>query len=238
MSTPFDVTIQMSIGTVEALANSNFTLYGFKAVQSTLGGGAPLVWFESQTFSMVTNVSWVSQYQAYTSTQSMSGDVTISASFTTPIDLGQTLNITSSTGIGAVSSGGVPTAISISNTSGTPFTCGLSQSEGGSTPSPLCAFPLFGQGMDVIQPIEKVLLTFATQPLNTGTVIEQAFAPGYLIDMTGAPGNSRTVSFDINMGWSNGSAVWATQVPPNANLVPLLIDNSPSVVSKLRALAR
>jgi len=235
MSTSFTVNIQMSTETVESLMQGNFQLYGFKAVQTTMGGGAPLVWFSTQTFSTSTAVTWMEQYQAYTSSQAISGNVTIDASFSVGIGLDQTLSITDSTGTGTVSSGGVTSAISIENSSGQEFTCGISQTvDGSSAPVPMCAFPLFGMGLDVIAPIEKVLLTFATQPLNTGSVIEQTFAPGFLIDLTGAPNNTRSVSFDINQGWSNGSAIWASQVPPNSNLLPLLIDNSPSAVRRLR----
>ena len=40
-------------------------------------------------------------------------------------------------------------------------------------------------------PVEKILLMFATAVIDTGSVIEQAFSPGALIDLTGTrPGPS------------------------------------------------
>jgi len=93
--------------------------------------------------------------------------------------------------------------------------------------TPLCAFPLFGNNMDVIIPIEKVLLMFSTTPVNTGTVIEQSYGSGLLIDLTAE--NHRSVGYDINKGWSWGGYSWAQSVPPSAELVPLLIEPPPFV---------
>jgi hypothetical protein len=220
--TDYNVDIEMSPATVQALLTGNYYLYGFKAVQSTQGGGAPLVWFKSQTFSTSTVVAWETLYQAYTSTSQIIPNGKITASFAADIDLGQTLSVGLG-GIGTVTAGGPPFAISILNTTSTPFTCGISQVENG-TASPLCAFPLFGNNLDVIAPIEKVLLMFSTIPVNTGTVIMQSYSSSLLIDLTSD--TSRTVSYDINGGWSWGGFSWATQYPPSSNLVPLLIETA------------
>jgi hypothetical protein len=135
---------------------------------------------------------------------------------------------------GDVTDGGTPSALSLNNLSSTPYTCGISQMQGGK-PNPLCAFPLNGNHMDVIAPIEKILLMFATQVNNTGTVVEQAYSQGILIDLTSA--QTRAVNYDINAGWSTpgGSQGWATLVPANAQLIPLLIDSaSPSAFLRRR----
>ena len=97
----------------------------------------------------------------------------------------------------------------------------------------MCAFNLYGNSLDVIAPIEMVLFMFASDQINTGTVIEKAFSQGLLIDLTGAPNNTRTVSFDINKGWEWGGERWATKVPPSSKLIPLLIQNS-AALSELR----
>lgn len=233
MATQYKVQISMSAATVDALNNSNYRLYGFKAVATTMGGGAPLVWFDTEKFSTSTVVTWQTNYQAYTSLSEIRNKVKIDASFSAPIDLNQTLKVTGTTGTGTVQSDGVSSAISILNGTTRPFTCGISEQEGSNPPTPLCAFPLYGNGLDVIAPIEKVLLTFATSQVNTGTVIEKAYAPGYLIDLTGAPDQQRKVSFDINLGWSNDGGTWAQQVAANASLLPLLIDSSPATVQAL-----
>lgn len=233
MATEYQVQISMSAATVEALNNGSYRLYGFKAVATTMGGGAPLVWFDTGKYSTNTSVTWQTNYQAYTSLSEIVNRVRIEASFSVPVDLDQTLKVTGVTGTGVVEAGGTPAAISILNATSRPFTCGISEQQGSNPPTPLCAFPLYGNGLDVIAPIEKVLLTFATNQVNTGTVIEKAYAPGYLIDLTGAPDQQRQVSFDINLGWSNDGGTWAQQVAANQSLLPLLIDSSPSTVKAL-----
>ncbi len=181
----------------------------------------PLVWFRTDTFSATTNVDWQVQYQAYTSRSAIIPNGQIDASYSTDINLGQMLNVVAG-GTGTVVGGGPSTAISIQNTTTTPFTCGISEVTGGSA-KPLCAFPLYGTQMDVMAPIEKVLLMFSTTPVNTGTVIEQAYSSGIFIDLTSA--QQRAVNFDINNGWDWGGFAWARQIPPTSNLVPLLIES-------------
>jgi len=227
--TPYEVTINMTAETVSQLLAAGFFLYGFKAVQASITGGSPVVWFATQEFSATTMINWQEQYQAYTSNSQIIPGGNIVASFAAGITLGETLNVTAG-GVGDVTSTGLPTAISILNTVSTPFTCGISELQG-ATYNALCAFPLFGNNEDVIAPIEKVFLMFSTQPVNTGTVIEQSYGPGILIDLTAS--NQRTVNYDINAGWSWGGFSWAQQFPPNSNLVPLLIEPSDAAPGKV-----
>ena len=234
--TPYEVTISMTAETVSQLLAAGFFLYGFKAVQTSMTGGSPVVWFNTQEFSATTMINWEEQYQAYTSNSQIIPGGDIVASFAAGITLGETLNVAAG-GVGNVTSTGLPTAISILNTVSTPFTCGISELQG-TTYNALCAFPLFGNNEDVIAPIEKVFLMFSTQPVDTGTVIEQSYGPGILIDLTAS--NQRTVNYDINAGWSWGGFSWAQQFPPNSNLVPLLIepsDAAPGKVSLVQAAA-
>lgn len=219
---PYSVTINMTPQTVSGLLAAGYFLYGFKAVQSTNTLGVPVVWFQTQQYSATTVISWQEQYQAYTSNSQIIPGGQVVASFAAPITLGQTLNVDAG-GVGEVVSGGPDTAISINNTVTTPFTCGISELQNGSY-NPLCAFPLFGMNEDVIAPIEKVFFMFSTQPVNTGTVVEQSYSTGLLIDLTAQ--NQRTTSYDLNTAWSWGGFSWATQYPPNSNMVPLLIETS------------
>lgn len=217
----FEVQISMDAATVEALQNGNFSLYGFKAVQTNQGGGAPLVWFKSQNISLTTQVAWQTQYQAYVSNSAIIPNGTITASNEVDIDLGQTWQV-QQTGDGPVVDGGPARAISILNESSRPWTTGISQVVDGAA-NPLCAFPLYGHSLDVIAPIEKVLLTFATEQVNTGTVIFQSFSQSILIDLTSA--NQRNVTFNINNGWSWGGFNWGRTVPASTDLVPFLIES-------------
>lgn len=231
--TPYQVTINLDSTTVSDLVSGNYQLYGFKAVQTTQGGGAPLVWFSSTDFMSQTVVSWEEQYQAFTSLSQIIANGQIQASSPYDITLEQTLNV-GANGVGNVTDGGTAGAISILNTTSQQFTCGISEMQNG-TAMPMCAFPLYGNGLDVIAPIEKVLLMFSTLPVNTGTVIEQAYSQGILIDLTG--NNEQTVAFDINEGWSWGGYSWAQSVQANANLIPLLIE-PPSTALTRNMLAR
>jgi hypothetical protein len=227
--TPYQITINMDGDTVTALLNGNYWLYGFKAVQTTQGGGSPLVWFATQDFMAQTQISWEEQYQAFTSQSQIIPGGEITATSPYDITLDQTLTVGAG-GVGTVTAGGTQLAISIVNTTDTQFTCGVSELQNG-VAMPLCAFPLYGGGgVDVIAPIEKVLLMFSTKPVNTGTVIEQAYSPGILIDLTGE--NQRIVTFAMNQGWSWGGYSWAQPVNYAAQLVPLLIEPANSSLKK------
>jgi hypothetical protein len=233
VGTEYTVTISLDETTINDLVTGNFKLYGFKAVQTSQGGGAPLVWFATQNFMAETVVDWEEHYQAFTSLSQIISGGKIVASSPYDITLDQTLNVAAN-GVGTVVEGGTPLAISINNTTNTQFTCGVSEMQGGS-PLPLCAFPLFGNSLDVIAPIEKVLFMFSTVPVNTGTVIEQAYSQGILIDLTGD--NQRSVSYNINKGWDWGGFSWGQAIPANANLVPLLIE-APTDAFRRSLLAR
>jgi hypothetical protein len=89
--------------------------------------------------------------------------------------------------------------------------------------NPVCASRLHGDMLDVVAPLEQVLLMFCRAPINTGTVVIHAYAPALLVDLRRAA--QRTVQFDINNdnGWSWGGWSWARWVRPSAELVPLLI---------------
>ena len=228
----YQVTITMTPETVTKLDNGNYTLYGFTAVQSSDDAGRPLVWFKRDTYSTSTIVGWQAQYQAYTSHNPIIANRQIVPGFSININRGQTLKVVAG-GTGTVVSEGPSTAISIYNTTQSEFTCGISEVVGG-TDQPLCAFPLYGSQMDYITPLQKLLLMFSTNQIKTGTVINYMYgynylttqSPGIFIDLASA--NERAVNFHINEGWSWGGSVWAIQIPPNADLVPLLIEDGDS----------
>jgi hypothetical protein len=71
---------------------------------------------------------------------------------------------------------------------------------------------------------------FSTRPVDTGTVIEQAYSTGILVDLTGQ--NSRKLTYDIDGGWSWGGGSWGKQIPAQASLVPLLIEKSTSLAKQ------
>lgn len=223
------VRITMNDATVNALAGSNYYLYGFKAVEAPITTGKPLVWFRTQIFSVNTRIEWQERYEAYTSRGAdIAPNTQISASASYPISPGQTLRVQRQPGTGIVVAAGVEGTISIHNQTSNEFKCGISQQQsldGQARVTPLCAFPLYGQHLVTMTPIEKILLMFSTDPVRVGTVIVTAYSPGILIDMTGNV-TERQVEYDINEGWKwDGAAppVWGQHVPANASLLPLLI---------------
>jgi hypothetical protein len=233
--TPYAVNITMTQPTVQALQSNKYILYAFKAVRS-VGQGAPVVWFQTTDYGKDTAVSWTEQYQAFTSTSQIIPNGVVVASNSYPIGLQQTLNVTDPSGIGEVdATTGTPDAIVIDNETSTQLTCGISQTDPQGHPAPMCAFPLFGNGLDVIAPIEKVAFMFAQLPVDTGTVVEQSYGQGILIDLT--ENNSQAVAYDINAGWSWGGGPWAQTLPPSTNLVPFLIQSSGRLVRQYLAAA-
>ena len=221
---PYQVDITMNTGTVNNLYDNDYSLYAFKAVQTKVPNGVPVVWFQYSEYSVNTSINWSVEYEAYTSRSAIIPGGKIVSSFNTPIQLNQTLVVDQKGGTGQVKAGGVPLAISIENSLVEKYTCGISQTVEGQS-NPMCAFPLFGNGLDVIAPIQKVLLMFATESVNTGTVIYQAYSQGLLIDLTSA--NQRQVEFvmsDDFTGWKWNGGSWAQKVKANESLVPLLIE--------------
>jgi hypothetical protein len=229
-STTYQLTITMEQDTIDQLHQENATLLGFKSVQGP-SGGKPLVWFSYPRYSLQTDFTWTESYQAYTSINaSLDPDTHVVASASYPIILGQTLNVTDPLGgTGIVADGGYEGGISIANQTDTPFVCGMSQLMTSTASGPLCAFQLPGNNLDVIIPIEKVLLMFASGQVNTGTVIEKTFGSGALVDLTGPGQNVQSLTYDFNKGWGGGSAL--TIVAPNAELAPLLISGVPPQVA-------
>ncbi|SCZ23374.1 hypothetical protein [Afifella marina] len=215
----YSITVEMDQNTVKALKDSGYYMYGFKAVRGQ-SSGMPTVWFSSQNFLTDTTLTWEENYQAYISNDQIESNVVIHASAKADIDLGQTMNV-DNVGNVSVTGEGTAGAISIMNNSTTQYTCGMSQQNPSGDYTTLCAFPLYGNGLDLIVPIETVLLMFATKPVKTATVIAQAFAQGALIDLTGV--SSRSLSFDINKGWDAASATWMKKIAANSPLQPLLI---------------
>lgn len=231
-ATDYGVQITMDQATVTALASGNYSLYGFKAVQTTVGGGMPLVWFKSTSYGLTTDVNWQIQFEAYTSQSQIIPGGQITGLNSYPATLGQQLVVDSPQGTGTIQQG-TPGNIAVMNQTSNPFTCGISEVVNG-TAEPLCAFPLYGNGLDAMVPIEKVMLTFATKQVNTGTVIERAYSQSILVDLTSA--TQRAVSFDINKGWSWGGYGWGQAIPANQNVVPILIEDGASYRSGARTL--
>jgi hypothetical protein len=230
--TQYQVKIIMSQQTLSALMGGNYHLYGFKAVRSTQGGGAPAVWFQINEYANETNIAWTDRSQAYVSMQPIITGERIRPISAAEIVPGQTLNVEPDRSTTVVN-GGPSTAISIFNKTTSQLICGLSAFIGEEA-TPICAFPLYGNQMSSITPTTRILLLFSTNYLRPGTMIGpslqaldlqgellHAGTPGILIDLDSS--NERTVSFDINTGWDWEQFSWGRQVWANEDIAPLLI---------------
>lgn len=226
MSTTYTLTITMDDTTVNDLLNSGYYLYAYKAVQAgNPTGGAPLVWFQTQTFSESTVITWTENYEAYTSmTTTLTDGTVINASASYPINLGQELQVNSTAGTGTVVNTSNSSVISVLNQTSTQFTCGLSQSVQGSSGSQLCALPLYGNNLDTITPVEQVMVVFQTEQVNTGSVVYQCAGPSLLVNMTGM--TAATISYDINTNWSGNTEGWCTQYAAGTEIAPILVQPS------------
>lgn len=233
--TQYGITINMSDDTVIKLLDGGFKLYAFKAVQTSQGGGLPTVWFTSDEFEANTVVTWQEKFQAYVSRSQIVPGGKIVASSSYPINFGQTLEVGPG-GTGTVTGQVDPNLpIYVENTTTTQYTSGISQLHD-DVYTPLCALPLYGLNTVTIRPIEKVLLMFATDQINTGTVIEQSFSSGALIDLT--TDVNRQVTYEINQGWGPKQASWLTLIPSRSALADYLIEPpSAALTARWRSLA-
>jgi hypothetical protein len=235
MATSYSVNITMSSTTVSALIANQYQLFAFKAADGP-ASGVPVVWFSTSNYSTQSTISWQEQYAGYTSTTtSLAPETTIVASFSAPMNLGQTMNVGAG-GVGTVVNSGSPGYLDIFNQTTTPYTCGVSVfNQVTNSSNPICAFNLFGSGLDTFVPVEIIYLMFATQAVNTGTVIEQSFAPGIQVNMTGQS-TPAPLTFDINNGWTGPG--YSTNYPANQNLLPLLINPGGEQAVSVRAATR
>jgi hypothetical protein len=241
MANQFQVNLNLDGQTVIDLTKNGFLLYGFKGLDGP-PKAAPVVWFSTNQFSESNQIIWQEQYGGYTSrTTPIAPKAKIVAEASAPMTLGQLMTI---------DAGGVPTVtndqdlgmLEILNATNTTFTCGVTVVDPVSqTANAICAFELLPGDLEEFLPIEKIFLMFATVPVDTGTVIEQSFGPGILIDMTGQTAPV-VVSFTTSIanGWSGPGNT--TNFAADADLLSLLINagGSSGVAQRAgqRALAR
>jgi hypothetical protein len=221
----YQVTIEMSQESVDALNQSNYSLYCFKALQCWDKAGVPIVW-KKHEYSKNNVLEILEAYEAYTSHQELKVDTNINSGNFYPINIGQTLEVQTVSGTGQVKKNGITGAISIYNNTQTKFTSGILAKTGDSF-NPICAFPLFGYKTQVIIPLNKILLLFSTTQVKAGSAIVKAESFSILIDLTKSQKNRCTVSYDINKGWKWDGGIWAQTFPPSTNLTEVLIADPP-----------
>lgn len=221
--TTYSVQIDLSTSTLQQLQAGGFSLLVLKSVSAPVGGAAPLVWYQTRGFMQQTSVPWQDQYMGFTSQSQIQSGAVIQPSFEAPMNLGQILTVSDPSGMGMVQNGGPSGALAVQSDISNPLTTGHAQVVGSGQRGLVAAFPLMPHTTISMKPINKVLLLFSSQPAQSGAVMTQALAPGFLVDVDGSSNDSREVTFDINSGWSCGGCSWAQPVQQGANLAPLLL---------------
>lgn len=223
MSTDYAVHIAMNEATVKGLTDQGYHLYAFRAVETSIESGMPVVWFSTDTFSETTSVSWQEIYKAFASQSKVESGALIEASCEREIDLDQKMDVEDKVQCrGPFSNPGTKSITINSKKKEELPSCGISSKSQDGKFSPLSAFPLFGGNLIMLRPIKKVFLTFATNVIKTKTVITQSVGQGILIDMTN--NQDCSVTYTINTGWDwNESEVDAKAFPAGSELVPRLI---------------
>ncbi|UEM07017.1 hypothetical protein JL101_028835 (plasmid) [Skermanella rosea] len=225
----YSIQITMDQDTLTDLIGSGFRLLVFKAVCTTMGGGAPVVWFQTTGYSLSNTVGWNTSTEAYTSptaSTTLAQGQPVVASTTYSITAGQTLQVTSAAGTGEVVANGSATEIYIDNTTTSEFLCGLCQQlswQGvGGAYEPTFALPLYGGIIDVVTPAETVLIAFDTDPLTAGMAAYQLLSPALLVDFSETGETTLDVTYAINTNWAANTAACYSQVAAGEELAPLL----------------
>lgn len=220
MPKDYSITITLDQNTVKELNEEAWSLRGFKVVRSAQNGGMPLVWFNFSGFLAEVTIAWTDTYVAYISiTKDISRDAHVGAMTHVDVELGERVEVDTNGGLER-KPGGVAGAIAIENRSTNRFTWGIGHREDDPI-APLCAFPLPGPGSGVIAPAEKVLLMFASKPVDTSTTITTAYSSAALLDLTD---HRRTeVSFSFQNGWDLGGATTGEILDAGAELASILI---------------
>jgi hypothetical protein len=222
------MTITMAAATAAALVGSGAQLGVMAAVQSSDRETLPVLWLQTASYSETTIVGVPGALAAYTSQDPPVAGETITPGFSVTMSPGELLTVDSPAGTGQVTDSAlVPTALAVLNATTTQLTTGVAQVREDGSSGAICAAPLYGNAVQVIVPLAKFLLVFSSVSAAPGTVVRTLYGPALLLDMTGVP--ARTVSFDINAGWSWGGYSWAQAVSAASDIVPLLVEPSPAL---------
>jgi hypothetical protein len=218
------VNIKLAPATLTAIMGLGYALYVMRAFDTTNAQGKALVWLTTTQLAESIRIAFESRYEAYVWTSRMVANAVIISTSTAPVDLGQTATVDENMRI-AVSQGGNSDGVTIVNGIATPYTTGLMASGNGAL-APIFAEPLHGLAADIAAPLDQFLLTFTTQGVAPGTLVEHAMSQSLLVDLSGVL--ERDVAFEIDAGWSAGGAAWAKTVPAGSALTPVLVHERPT----------
>lgn len=222
MATNYSISISLDDTTLSDLQQNGYALQVFKGAKGNSTSACPTVWTSVTKFSSDVTISWVENYGAYVDNQTVANGVVVNIGSFQPMDLGDTMTLAAD-GSTSVSTVGTSGAISIVNEQQSEWLCGMTQSANGSAPTATCAFPLFGAGsVDLMEPYESLVLVFASAPVATGTVVEEALSSSVTVTLSGSE-TEVALSFDMNTGWDTNGNPYAKVNPDPINLAQTLI---------------
>lgn len=218
-----EVSIRMTEETLGALAASGSFLYGLSAVRAADAAGRPAVWLQTRGYAMHTRVRPPAAFQAFTAPRMprLADGVLVQPGFHAPAAPGQTLVVAAPGGGGEVRERGAAGAVSLLNTTATPFTGGLACLVDGEA-IPLYAAPLHGGALQEIEPLPAIVLYVSPQPAPPGTLVSTSTGPGVLLHVDGPA--ELGLEFHVNEGWSWAEGVRARTVPAQSDLLSLLVE--------------
>jgi hypothetical protein len=194
----YTLEIKIDDVTLSQLKLDKMNLFIFKSVETSAPDGKALVWQRYPFDQLGTNITfkWEILYQAFFTSEDIDTTTEYSAVTVKDIETKQCMNIHEDTTYD-VTNDGTANNISIYNQNkNNRYTCGISQ-KNNDTIVPMCAFALPINSMDVIRPIEKIALMFASDTIKTATVYERTKGDCIVVDMTN--NNSRTVNYNKNV---------------------------------------
>ncbi|MFT2016252.1 hypothetical protein ACMA1D_10475 [Streptomyces sp. 796.1] len=218
-----EINIELTPDTQKQFSEGNWSLYGFKAVNADgAKNGRPVVWFAYSDLLETVSVDWEERYGTFIATGQEVPSGTIKASTKREVKLGEIMTVSPKGGVTLSTTGGQSGRISVKSEASKLYTTGVSQKNINGEMLPIAAFPLHGQTTVIMQPLNKVLLTFSNTDLSNSLVKETAIAKSVLVDMTqnAAP---VTIGYTINVGWDTRGLTNVEKVETNADIVGKLI---------------
>jgi hypothetical protein len=210
--------------TLSTIHANKLNLFVFKSLKANKNGKV-LVWQYFDTLKVVddTTISWDADLGAFVSFELLTSKTDYSSVDSKPIKFGETLHVDTDGNV-AKESEGTPDMITIYNENEKQdYTCGISQKDTDGNLAPICAFPLITTYSDVIIPIERVALLFASETQKTATVYEVSRGPGIIVDLTDPKARNRIVTYNRHTGWKADESGESETFKSNSDLSQLLV---------------
>ncbi|MCK8679991.1 hypothetical protein [Streptomyces lichenis] len=214
------IVLTMPEPTVRALREGGYALSLCHAVGCDQRDGVPLVWAVLRDLAPTTTLAWTAETYAYAAAPPTPPRLC-------PVGAGEVVAVGADAATAPYDRpGGDPGAVTVLNTTRTPYTCGLAQTPpigGDGLPAPYCAVPLHGGHLVFLTPLPRITLAFGTRPLRPGSPAGDIVGPTVLLDLT-RPGPAH-LGFDLHRGWSSRDAR-TTPVGLGGALAAALIERS------------